>query len=477
MIIPFHHAQVEEPAAKRLLRPNQGARSVGLARRKQRFLQFKRTAASGTHGMFILVGLLALRWHMLASISIPIVVISVILGCVTLTLGYTQRLSSWPVLLIDSITIALLIKGTGGAGSPLLALTFLLILQGGLLGGGNGALAGSAAGIAILLMLNLTMRHPINAIVVDLTFLNLVCGFGSSWLWQRASELLSMSFDDLDQQKHDLPEAESARPSSRWQRLNLQIAACPTLEQLARLTTSHAATIVRRDVTVELLSSMSPDKPIARDGAVTCIPIITDDTCGQITVDIPASELSSVQRKALEQLASLVAMRSAALRNAAWQKRQEAALAALWEISGLLRITHTRYENVRDGLSRLAAALDLNWLALLVPNELQTLAPIMIVRGRATPIAPLISGAHLRIAAEALRGERPLVRSEGNDVLACLPICLTGHAPLVLVARGNAADAATQALLMLFGNLLAERLASDSASIYNKTCLYQAAIA
>jgi hypothetical protein len=477
MIIPLHHVRVEEPAAKRLLRPNHTTRSVGLARRKQRLLQFRCTAASGTRGMFILVGLLALRWHMLASISMPIVVVGVSLGCVMLALGYTQRLSSWPVLLVDSITIALLIKGTGGAGSPLLALTLLLILQGGLLGGSNGALAGSGAGIAILLMLNLTLRHPINAILVDLTFLYLVCGFGSSWLWQRASMLLSISFDDLDQPKHDLPEAASARSSRLWQGLNLQIAACTSLEQLARLTTSHAATIVRCDVTVELPCSMRPDKPIAHDSAVTCIPIITDDARGLITVDIPASELSLIQREALEQLAALVALRSAALRNAAWQKRQEAALAALWEISGLLRITHTRYENVRDGLSRLAAALDLNWLALLVPNELQTLAPIMIVRGRATPIAPLISGAHLRIAAEALRGERPLIRSEGNDVLACLPICLTGYAPLVLVARGNAADAATQALLMLFGNLLAERLASDSANLHSETCLYQAVIA
>ena len=172
-----------------------------------------------------------------------------------------------------------------------------------------------------------------------------------------------------------------------------------------------------------------------------------------------------------------MAQRSDALRNAAWQKRQEAALAALWEISGLLRITHTRYENMRDGLCQLAAALDLHWLALLVPNELQTLAPIMIVRGRATAIAPLISGAHLRVATEALRGERPLVRAEGDDVLACLPICLAGHAPLVLVARGNAADAATQALLMLFGNLLAERLASDGANSYHETSLSQAVMA
>ncbi|MEO7908715.1 MAG: hypothetical protein ABIV47_03590 [Roseiflexaceae bacterium] len=477
MIIPLRHVQIKEPATKRLLRPDQGARLIGVARRKQQLLQFSRTAASCTRGMFILVGLLTLRWHMLASISMPIVVVGVMLGCLTLTLGYTQRLSGWPILLADSITIALLLKGTGGPGSPLLALTFLLILQGALLGGSNGALAGSGACITILLMLNIVMRHPSNAIVVDLTFLYLACGFGSSWLWQRGSVLLSVSFAELDKQKHALPEPESARPSGLWQGLNLHIAACTTLEQLARFTTSHAATIVQRYVTVELPSSMRPDQLVARDAAVTCIPIIADDVCGVITIDIPAGELTAAQREALEQLAALVAQRSAALHSSAWQKRQEAALAALWEISGLLRLTHTRYENVRDGLSRLAAALDLHWLALLVPNELQTLAPIMIVRGRATSIAPLISGAHLRIAAEALRSERPLIRSEGNDVLACLPICLTGYAPLVLVARGNAADAASQALLMLFGNLVAERLASDCADRLSEPCLYQAAIA
>jgi hypothetical protein len=47
----------------------------------------------------------------------------------------------------------------------------------------------------------------------------------------------------------------------------------------------------------------------------------------------------------------------------------------------------------------------------------------------------------------------------------------------VLVARGNAADAASQALLMLFGNMVAERLASDSANLYGETCLYQTAMA
>lgn len=276
MIIPLHRAHIDDPKAKLLLRPKQSVRSIGLARTKQRFLQLKRMAAGGTRGMFILVGLLAFRWQLLAAISLPIVLAGVLLGCVALALGYTQRLSSWPELLIDSITVVLLIKGTGGAGSPLLALTLVLILQGGLLGGSNGALAGSAAGIATLLMLNLTMRHPINAIVVDLTFLYFVCGFGSSWVWQRASALLSTSFDDINQPKPAAQEAESARPSSRWQRLNLQIAACTTLEQLKQLTASHAATIVCQEVMVQLPSGTFSGEPTAHDGATTNIPIISD---------------------------------------------------------------------------------------------------------------------------------------------------------------------------------------------------------
>src|SRR3954468_3667315 len=114
MIIPLHRPHVEEPEAKQLFRPNQRTRAIGLARSKQRFLQLRRTAARGTRAMFILVGLLALHWQMLALISMPLVFVGVLLGCVGLALSYAQPLSSWIDLLIDSITVMLLLKGTGG---------------------------------------------------------------------------------------------------------------------------------------------------------------------------------------------------------------------------------------------------------------------------------------------------------------------------------------------------------------------------
>jgi hypothetical protein len=99
---------------------------------------------------------------------------------------------------------------------------------------------------------------------------------------------------------------------------------------------------------------------------------------------------------------------------------------------------------------------------LLAPNQLGALAPFVIARGHSRGSMPTISGAQLRVAAEALRGERPLIRREGAHMLLCLPICLAGHAPMVVAAYDTNDDASTQALLMLFGNLLAERLAADS---------------
>jgi hypothetical protein len=247
--------------------------------------------------------------------------------------------------------------------------------------------------------------------------------------------------------------------------LNQQIAECTTLEQLARLATSYAAQVAGTTVHVDLIGGGRTEDSGSAGPPVTRIPISCEEAAGAITIHAAPSELSLAQRAALDHLASMAGLRLAALRCAAWQERQQAALAALWEISGLLRVAASGYDHVRDGLTRLAGALELGWLALLAPNEYQALAPAMIVRGRADRGMPMISGVQLRVAAEALRGERPLVRVEGSDSLACLPICLAGHPPLVLAAYGNAGDAATQALLMLFGNLVAERLVSDSVAL------------
>jgi hypothetical protein len=313
-----------------------------------------------------------------------------------------------------------------------------------------------------------------NGVVAELALLHVVFGLAVSWLWRRADELLASLRDGLHGATDGHPDRESIPPSIRWQQLNRQMAECVTLEQLLHLTISHATAIAETPAQVELASVGKAGASAAGGERTTRIPIASEDLTGAIIIRAARSELSLAQRDELEHLGSLVGLRCAALRRAAWQHRQQAALAALWEISGLLRVAATRQDHVRDGLARLAIALDLNWLALLAPNEYQALGPMMIVRGRTGRGAPAISGAQMRVAAEALRGERPLVRAEGEEALACLPICLAGHAPLVLVAHGNAGDAATQALLMLFGNLVAERLASDNATLDAETLRFQA---
>jgi hypothetical protein len=474
MFIPIRHPHVGEPHAMRHRHPSQPARPPNLVRIEQRLARLKYVAAGCARLLVLILGLLTFHWRVLMPVSAPVVALSIALGCLALALGYSRRVTGWPALSLDSITIALLIYGTGGANSPLLPLTLLPILLGGLIGNSNGALAGCGAGVATLLIINLPRPHPMNAIVAELALLHVVFGLAVSYLWRRADELMASLRDDL----HVMPEAntdlESVPPAIRWQQLNRQLAECVTLEQLIHLTISYAATIAEAAARVELASLARANGSEIEGPRTTQIAIPSEDLNGRIIIDIPRSELSLAQRDELDHLASLVGLRCAALRRAAWQERQQAALAALWEISGLLRVATTRQDHVRDGLTRLAIALDLTWLALLGSNEYHTLAPMMIVRGRTGRGTPTISGAQLRVATEALRGERPLVRAEGADALACQPICLAGHAPLVLVAYGNAGDAATQALLMLFGNLVVERLASDKVELDAETIRFQA---
>src|SRR6185436_11708045 len=99
----------------------------------------------------------------------------------------------------DSVAIALLVYGTGGPRSPFLALTLTLILQGGLLGGSQGALAGSGAGVAILFSLQRALHGQPDPTVGDLAVLQLACGLTAGWLWRRAQIFLGALRDDVDQ--------------------------------------------------------------------------------------------------------------------------------------------------------------------------------------------------------------------------------------------------------------------------------------
>ena len=463
MLIPMRqpHPSGSESRSPRI---SSQRRSIpGLIRIEQRFVRLKRIAISCTRMIAILIGVLAFRWSVFMPVHAPTLTLAITLGCVALALGYARQHAGWSTLALDSLTILLLLYATGGLSSPLLGLTLLPILIGGLLGNSNGVLAGTGTGVTIFLILNLTHRHPLNALVFDLVLLQVACGLAISWLWRGADALLATMRDDLHAPWEIKNDIDRRRPPIRLYELDRQIAECSTLDQLIHLTIDRAATISGASAQVALTNERHADRSGEGNPHALCVVIPSEEITGTITVHLEPANLSLAQRDAIDHLAYLVGLRAAVLRRSSWQQRQQAAVAALWEISGLLQITSPAEECVRDGLRRLADALELDWLALLAPNEFSAVAPFMVARGRAGRGVSTISGPQLRVAAEALRGERPLIRMEGANALACLPIGLTGHAPMVMSAYGGSIDdASTQALLMLFGNLIAERLAADT---------------
>jgi hypothetical protein len=460
MLIPMQQTRTRNAEARSRQLSNEQLSLTRLLRVEQRFFRLKRIALSCTRLMAILIGILSFRWSNLMPVHVPTVALAITVGCLALILGHGQPPAGWPTLALDSLTIFLLLYGTGAAASPLLGLLLLPILIGGLLGGSNGVLAGTGSSVAMFLIVKLMDRDSLNAIAFDLVLLLLACGLVISWLWRGADILLATLRDDIHTQHEAARDLEDRRASADVLEADRLIASCTTLDQLGRLTSERTAAVAGASARVELASALCTDRSC--DPHVLCVAIPSEDVAGTITVHAAPGDLSQAQRQAIEHLACMVGLRWAALRRGAWQERQQAAVAALWEISGLLRTSSTGYESVSVGLTRLAQALDLGWIALLAPNEFNALAPYMVARGRGARGAPTISGAQLRVAAEALRGERPLIRREGADSLACLPICLAGQAPMVMSAYGNIDDASTQALLMLFGNLIAERLAADN---------------
>jgi hypothetical protein len=472
MIISLRHPHTGKPA-----RGLAAARRAPRARRtrtidvEQQYAWLRRTAVASTRGGIILLGLLSLRLSGAVPDRTRLLLVAIALAGTALALGLTGRLSGWKALSLDSLAVALLLHGTDRPDGALLPLTMLLILQGGLLGESNGALAGSAAGVALLIVHNLEHQHPHNAIAADLALLQIAGGLAAAWLWRHVRALLTTMRDGLGQHENVARELDSARQFMSWQRLSLQIAACTTIGQLVRLATGHAQRIGGAAASIAFDTSAPAGEPAEPPGQATIVPIACGETRGALTLYRPAGELTTQQRDALDHLALLVGHRASRLRDAALLARQQAALTALWEISGLLRVAPGRTDNIRDALGRLAAALELDWLALLAPDERSALAPLLVARGRSQGATPMIHGAQIRVAAEALRGERPLVRVEGAESLVCLPVHSTEHTPFVIAARGDAADAASQMLLLLFGDLIAGRLTAERAIGYSRVAL------
>jgi len=321
-------------------------------------------------------------------------------------------------------------------------------------------------GIATLVSLDLILLRLAGGIIAALIVVHAIGGLAAARLWGRRRPMPAGQRAAGARQAHTTHDHNRTRQALEWQRLNLRVSTCTTIDALEQLTTERAAAISGAIATVELATgphspptSPAPPAPGEEGMGMSAtrtfhIPIGDD---GILTVYLERGELDQAQREALEQLATLAGLQATRLRGAAQLVRQQAALMALWEIAGLLRVAPDAHEACR----RLAAALDLDWLALLAPNEQQVIAPLALVRGALHRPMPRLSGAHIHAAAAVLRTERPLVRAEGEQALIYLPILFPGATPLVLAARG-AADATTQFVLLLFGGMIADRLAQPA---------------
>ncbi len=218
-------------------------------------------------------------------------------------------------------------------------------------------------------------------------------------------------------------EVHALRQALQWQQELASLADCMSLDELQRRATSQHMVIT---------------------GATEAL--------GENT-----HHVHECQSNALQMLSTLVALRRTAIESRAWREQQRMALDALWQVAGLLHIPGSAHNNLlHEPCARLAVALDLDWLVVLAPGSHAPIAPVLTIFGRAKPGATL-NTTQLRMATEALYTEQPLVRAEGNaGALACLPVVRVGHAPMVIVARGAAAEEATQSILLLLGDLLAQ---------------------
>lgn len=428
---------------------------------EQRLSHITTIAVAVVRVCIVLLAGMSLVWHIAPATRVGILLLALVLALITFSLGYTRQPPFWLALIGDGITLTLLLYATGGAQSPLLGLTLVLIVQGALLGDGRDALAGGGIGIAILLLLNLLESAGTGAMLIPLLAIHLIGGVGGAWLCEQARLIVDDLLDRaarLDRQQHD---GVCAKRTIEWYKDNLQINDCDTIEALVRLAATRAAVIAGGGATIELAGAAWAAGLSPVSGRILQLPIA--GVKGQLTIYRNPGELDQGQHDAIESLAAMVGLRAAQMRDATRMQRQQASLQALWEVAGMVRALPDIQRALAEACQRLASALDLDWLALFTFDDRQALAPVQIARGRSTGGAPRLSPAQVRVAAEAMRAERPLVRSEDGAVLACLPVRLDGYTPMVLAAHGDAADAASQTLLMILADLIADRVRAEAA--------------
>jgi hypothetical protein len=314
-------------------------------------------------------------------------------------------------------------------------------------------------GAVLLLVSDLVARHFVGIVFAGLIMISLLWSKLTMQHWGQAQERRARLDERAARQEQAFRQRESLGRAAALQQLNLRLADCTTIAALERQATECVAAIARATALVQLSGAAAHDPAVADQRAFQ-IPISGEE--GKLIIFCARDKLDLAQQAALEHLGMLIGVQAARLRSVAQLGRHQKATMALWEITGILRSALDPREALGEVCSRMAIALDLNWLALLAPDEWQSPAPLLIARGGPGKPVPRLTGAQLRVAAEALRTERALIRSENQQAFSCLPIRLLGDTPAILAVHGEALDAATQALLMLLGEMIVERLAQPA---------------
>ncbi|MEN9934993.1 MAG: hypothetical protein RLZZ387_1572 [Chloroflexota bacterium] len=411
--------------------------------------------ATALRCMVVLFG--ALLWQLGQADGLAPLAGAIALAAIALGLGLLRPLPAWATPLLDAAAIELLIHATGDAASPLLALPLALVVLGSLASDRRDAFTGGGAGLLVLLVVCLAGPVDHRGIALGMAAAQVAATGIAAWvIGQRGHPARASRQDQALQQRYD----EAVR-SLDWQRRQLAaLSTSATLDELSLGAAELASAIAEAPAFVDFGEQRdggaAPSTTIAIPSAMGSV--------GHLRLHTLPTALSRPQREALEHLAALTGTRADTLRATAMLQRQQDAMQALWEATGMVRVAPGLDDTVRDACRRLARALDLDWLALLGPSGHQTIAPLMVVQGRAGE-GPRLNGIQLRVAAEAMRTGRPLVRLEADAALALLPVQRANDVPLVLAARGNTAEAGTQALLMVFGDLIAAGMAAHPTDV------------
>ncbi|GIV99526.1 hypothetical protein [Roseiflexus sp.] len=387
--------------------------------------------------------------------------IALVIAVGALIAGLTVAMPSWALLMVDGAAAGTLILATGGAASPMLVLVPALVVQGGLSVEERDTLASAGIGVIVLLLVAALDPAQANHLLIEIAAVHVMISIAAVWSVRRTRLTLTRLHDEIAQRKRLDQDRNEARRALEWQRQNLAVlGACATLDDLAGRVVERAGAITGAPASFDDASASASFSSHTLD--------ITG--MGRLVVQRTAAELDRSQRDALEHLVATAAQRAVALRSIDMLDRHHRALMALWEGAGILRAAPHLNPTLLDVCQRIAAALDLNWMALIGPDERQMLAPLMIARGRAHMSPPRLQPVHFRLAAEVLRSGRSLVRVEQERTLAFLPVRVAGEPSLVLAARGAVDDAAVQALLLLLGDLIGERLAGCTHSREHHRC-------